>query len=244
MTLCFTADLHLADTEPRKSEQFLSLLEHAPQYEHLYILGDLFEFWLGDDVILPIQRRVMDALSDAVSRGATISIQRGNRDFLLGDHFAQQTGVHLIDDPFILERHGRRLLLMHGDLLCQDDRDYQQLRTTLRNPQWIAEFLDRPIETRIEIAQGLRSQSRQQTGKKSTQVMDVSPSAVVDYLIRHHAYCLIHGHIHHQGLHTLSLPNGEQAERWVLGEWGVNGGPLIIEEDGVLRFSVWPSTNI
>ncbi len=239
MGTCFIADLHLSDSEPRKTGPFLRLLERAPEFEHLYILGDLFEFWLGDDAILPGQQTIVEAMAEAVTNGAKISIQPGNRDFLMGSQLESLAGITLIDDPHTIELHGQRLLLMHGDLLCQDDLAYQQLREQLRNPAWMEEFLQRPIPERIEMAKGLREQSRSETGQKSSDVMDVTSESVSEYLNESGARHLIHGHIHRQEHHTVTLDGAGEAERWVLGEWSVNGGPLLIADSNGLRFEAW-----
>ncbi len=209
----FISDLHLdAATRPDKVQLFLQLLQAAPQRAGaLYILGDLFEVWAGDDD--PTAPGIIDALAQATRQGLNIHFMCGNRDLLVGRRFAQQTGVTRLPDPTVLELHGTRILLMHGDTLCTSDYAYQGYRyiANLRLVQ--SAFLALPLRLRQRATRGLRKGMR-----RPGRIVDVEPRAVLRALRRHQACTLIHGHTHLQGSHILTL-DGVPAARYVLGDW-------------------------
>jgi UDP-2,3-diacylglucosamine hydrolase len=204
----------------------------------LYILGDLFEAWIGDDNDDPHDVRVIAALRATVQRGIPVWIMHGNRDFLLGERFASATGCTLLADPARIELGDEPTLLTHGDILCTDDHEYQQFRTMVRNPEWQRQFLAKPLAERRAIAAGLRETSRQRTGEKAAEIMDVNPQAVLDTLRTHGVRRLIHGHTHRPAVHELEL-DGRPAQRIVLGDWYAQGSVLYVE-DGVLRLESLP----
>ncbi|MDT3669848.1 MAG: UDP-2,3-diacylglucosamine diphosphatase [Aromatoleum sp.] len=223
----FISDLHLSDAQPATLRVFLSFLRGpARSAEALYILGDLFEYWAGDDDRdAPLHRTVQDALTDLSRAGVSIYFLAGNRDFLVGDAFAHAAQIELLPDPTLIEIAGQRVLLTHGDALCTDDQAYQAYRKQVRDPAWQSAFLGRPLGERKQIIESLREQSEAAKQVKATEIMDVNPSAVAA-LLREHAYpALLHGHTHRPAHHRLQV-DGRDCERWVLEDWH-NDAPYI-----------------
>jgi UDP-2,3-diacylglucosamine hydrolase len=226
MTTLFVSDLHLDAARPEITNQFLHFLEgRARKAEALYILGDLFEFWIGDDDPDPDKQRVVAALSTLTSSGVPCRFMHGNRDFLVGTKFAAQTGVEILADGTVVELAGRRVLLMHGDLLCTDDRSYQRLRRILRNPlvQWLFRRLS--LERRERLADRIRQGSREHTTSAHATIMDVNDDAVRAAFAQHSVDTLIHGHTHRPGVHRYTVP-GDTWTRIVLGDWHKQGSVL------------------
>jgi len=216
VTTLFISDLHLSKEQPDILRLFLSFLGGpATSADALYILGDLFEAWLGDDLVLPEYQPALDALRQLTASGVPVHVMHGNRDFLLGEKFATATGCKLLGDPTVIDLYGTPALLMHGDLLCSDDIAYQQLRKQLRNEQWIKQFLTFTPQERIAFAQKLRQQSKAETSYKSEAIMDVNATTVSDYMKQYAVTRLIHGHTHRPALHE----HGDGSERYVLGDW-------------------------
>lgn len=216
MTTLFISDLHLSKEQPEILRLFLSFLAGpAAKADALYILGDLFEAWLGDDLILPEYQPALDALRKLTNSGVRAYVMHGNRDFLLGQQFAAATGCTMLDDPTVIDLYGSPTLLMHGDLLCSDDVAYQQLRKQLRDEKWIAQFLAMPVQERIAFAQKLRQQSKQETSYKSEAIMDVNDVTVNDFMKQSGVSRIIHGHTHRPALHELA----GSKRRYVLGDW-------------------------
>lgn len=229
MTTLFISDLHLQGEQTPAAALFSRFLAGpARMASALYILGDLFEAWLGDDLVLPEYQATLQKLRTLGDQGVPVYLQHGNRDFLLGDDFARLTGCTLLPDPFVLDLYGTPTLLMHGDLLCTDDRAYQQMRRQIRAPEWIAGFLDKTAEDRIAFARQLRTTSREATGQKADYEMDVNHDTVAAYQQQHHIHRLIHGHTHKPGRHP--LPAG--GERIVLGAWEASGSVLTCNAQG------------
>lgn len=233
----FISDLHLAAERPSANEQFFRFLsEEAPGAEALCVLGDLFEYWIGDDDLAdaasdPLAREVVQAFRMLGRSGVTVHVMHGNRDFLMGSGFAQAAGVRLLDDPSVLRIAGVRTVLMHGDTLCTDDHDYQQWRRTARSAEWQRKFLAAPLpERRAQMLQ-LRERSRQVIAEKPAEIMDVNEHAVRDAFRRHGVRRLIHGHTHRAAYHELEV-NGARCERWVLPDWYGGGGYLSVDEMG------------
>ena len=223
----FISDLHLSDAQPDTLRVFMSFLRGpARSAEALYILGDLFEYWAGDDDLdAPLRRTVRDALTDLSRAGGSIFFLAGNRDFLLGNAFAQAARIELLPDPTLIEIAGQAVLLTHGDTLCTDDHAYQAYRKQVRDPAWQSAFLARPLAERKQIIEGLRQQSEAAKQVKATAIMDVNPSAVAA-LLREYAYpVLLHGHTHRPAHHRLRV-DGRDCERWVLEDWH-NDAPYI-----------------
>ncbi|WP_332672390.1 UDP-2,3-diacylglucosamine diphosphatase [Aromatoleum sp.] len=223
----FISDLHLSEAQPQALRVFLSFLRGpARSAEALYILGDLFEYWAGDDDLdAPLNRTVRDALADLAAAGVPVYFLAGNRDFLLGEAFARAAQIELLPDPTLIEIAGQRVLLTHGDALCTDDQAYQAYRKQVRDPAWQSAFLNRPLAERKQIIEELRQQSEAAKQVKATEIMDVNPSAV-EALLRKHAYpALLHGHTHRPAHHVLRI-DGRHCERWVLEDWH-NDAPYI-----------------
>ena len=232
-TTLFISDLHLDDARPRTNELFLAFMAGpATRAEALYILGDLFEFWIGDDAIdLPLNRMVVDALAALSRRGTRLHFMHGNRDFLVRDGFAAATGATLLADPTEVDLYGRHTLLMHGDTLCTDDVAYQKFRAQVHDPAQQAAFLARTMAERDAFVRGVRSQSDAAKAGKSEEIMDVAPRAVEE-MLRQHAYpTLIHGHTHRPATHVLEV-DGHRCERWVLTDWYESGGYLEVTPAG------------
>jgi len=216
VTTLFISDLHLSKEQPEILRLFLSFLEGpAANADALYILGDLFEAWLGDDLVLPEYQPALDSLRQLTARGVPVYIMHGNRDFLLGQQFAATTGCALIDDPTVIDLYGTPTLLMHGDLLCSDDVAYQQLRKQLRDKKWIGQFLSLPAQERVAFAQKLRQQSKEETSYKDDAMMDANSATVDEYMNQYGVTRLIHGHTHRPAVHEL----GDGKKRYVLGDW-------------------------
>lgn len=226
-TTLFISDLHLSDAVPETVARFTRFCEQqAAEADVLYILGDLFDSWIGDDDNNPPAPMVRDALRALVDGGTAVYIQHGNRDFLIGETFCEQTGAKPLAEEATINLYGRQALLMHGDTLCTDDIAYQQARLMLRNPALIADFLSKSLAERAAIAAGYRKQSGEATSLLADDIMDVNASAVTEAMQRNQAHCLIHGHTHRVGRHPLSI-NGQQAERLVLGEWHPDRGSCL-----------------
>jgi UDP-2,3-diacylglucosamine hydrolase len=206
--------------------------EVVPGADALYILGDLFEYWVGDDgLALEFPRHVADDLRKASSQ-VPVRFMHGNRDFLVAQEFSRDTGVQLIEDPTTIDLYGRKTLLMHGDTLCTDDKEYQAFRAQVRNPAWQRAALSRPIAERIAMAKGLRADSEGAKSAKSMEIMDVSPAAVEKAFADSGCELLIHGHTHRPGHHRY-IVDGMPRERWVLPEWYGPGGYLEASPEGL-----------
>jgi UDP-2,3-diacylglucosamine hydrolase len=223
----FVSDLHLSEDRPEANETFFSFIEEkAAKADALYILGDLFEYWVGDDDLSePFNSVIAGFLQRLSAGGVALYVMHGNRDFLFGRQFAEQTGARLLADPTTLELGGVKTLLMHGDTLCTDDADYQRWRQASRSPDWQQDFATKPLAERRRMARELRVQSGKAIKAKPEEIMDVTQSAVREALHRHGASRLIHGHTHRPGHHELEL-DGRRCERWVLPDWYGRGGYL------------------
>ncbi len=228
MSTLFISDLHLSAERPAIGGLFLKFLaEQAPQAEALYILGDLFEAWLGDDLIPPAVEPILDALRTLSENGIPVYVMHGNRDFLLGTRFAELSGATLLDDPTLVDLYGTPTLLLHGDLLCTDDLPYHEMRKMLRNPEWIREFLSKGAEERIAFAKSLRERSKKETGEKDEAIMDVNANTVTAYAERFRVSRIIHGHTHRPAIHREG-----GLERCVMGDWYEQGSVLRCDPDG------------
>ncbi|MGH8220042.1 MAG: UDP-2,3-diacylglucosamine diphosphatase [Steroidobacteraceae bacterium] len=229
MARLFVSDLHLDAASPRSIEQFVSFLGcEALRCEALYILGDLFEAWLGDDDPEPERARVCDALRALTGSGVPCFVLHGNRDFLLGTQFGRRTGCVLLPDPVITELDGERVLLTHGDALCTGDHAYQELRSIVRDALWQQRFLALPLAVRARLADRARAGSRAHTSRTVTRIMDVDPGAVAAAHRATRARRIIHGHTHRPGIHE-SMLDGAPVYRIVLGAWYEQGSVLVAE---------------
>jgi len=240
MTTLFISDLHLDASRPAITGLFLAFLrEEALHADALYILGDLFEAWIGDDTPSTAADEVALALHAVHAAGVPVYFIRGNRDFLVGEHYAHRAGMHILPDPSVIDLYGTPVLLQHGDLLCTDDLPYQQFRAQTRDPAFQAQFLAQPLAARIAFAQKAReaSQSRQvaMKGDDAAQfetVTDVAPAEVAATFARYGVRTMIHGHTHRPALHTLEV-EGRPCRRVVLGDWYTQGSVLRVTPDGM-----------
>ncbi|MDA8360727.1 MAG: UDP-2,3-diacylglucosamine diphosphatase [Gammaproteobacteria bacterium] len=237
MAQAFIADLHLTMERPEAVALFETLLVAAVgRIDHLYILGDLFEYWIGDDGGRePEFAPVLAALKNATARGLPISVMHGNRDFLLSEGFAGMTGCQLLPDPYRLDLFGTPTLLSHGDALCTDDIAYMAMRRQFRDPRWQAQVLARGIPERMAMARALRAESGTATGSKTETIMDVNADAVRALLRQHGLQRLIHGHTHRPGHYHLGSTDGT-LERVVVGDW-YEGSSLLVAGPGGLRLT-------
>lgn len=230
----FISDLHLCASRPAITEAFLHFLSvDAPQAESLYILGDLFEYWAGDDdLTAPHHEEIITALSALQRQDTKLYLMHGNRDFLIGEAFCKASNATLLTDPTMVHIQGKQLLLSHGDALCTDDTDYQNLRLQFRNSDWQATFLSQPLETRKAIIKDIRLQSEQEKSKKTMLIMDVNSDAVAT-LLRDQSYppTFIHGHTHRPNKHVLEI-DGHTITRRVLGDWYEQGSYLVLDKHG------------
>ncbi|WP_278497223.1 UDP-2,3-diacylglucosamine diphosphatase [Pantoea vagans] len=226
----FIADLHLCQEEPAITAGFLHFLQReAPHCDALYILGDLFEAWIGDDDPNPLHQQIARALR---ALPVPVYFIHGNRDFLIGRRFARASGMTLLPEEQVLTLYGHRLLIMHGDTLCTDDAGYLRFRTKVHNP-WIQRlFLVLPLWIRKRIAARMRADSKQANQHKSQTIMDVNQDAVAAAMLRQQVPMLIHGHTHRPAIHTLSL-KGETAQRAVLGAWHSRGSMIQLDASGI-----------
>ncbi len=229
----FISDLHLSPDTTAANDSLLKFLrENAPSADALYVLGDLFEYWIGDDALeQPFEREIAAAFRALSDAGVPVYFMHGNRDFLIGRRFARASGMKILRDPALVDLYGTPTLLMHGDTLCTDDIEYLKFRKKARNPlvQWL--FLAKPISRRIEIARDMRARSEQAKSGKAQFIMDVTANGVEDALRRHSYPRLIHGHTHRPARHEHAL-DGHVCERWVLSDWYEHGSYLECDRSG------------
>lgn len=226
------SDLHLEEERPDITRAFLRFLrERAIEAEALYILGDFFEVWIGDDGMTPFQHEIAAALRQLSEAGTRIFLMHGNRDFLIGQAFCREAGCTLLSDPSLVTLEGERVLLMHGDSLCTADQSYMRMRRLLRNPLSLFILRHLPLRKRQQLARKLRNESRMQTRMKAAEITDVTPAEVERVMHEHGVRTLIHGHTHRPATHVLAL-NGQAARRIVLGDWDRQGWALQVDRNG------------
>ncbi|MBN9422364.1 MAG: UDP-2,3-diacylglucosamine diphosphatase [Candidatus Accumulibacter sp. 66-26] len=229
--ILFVSDLHLSAQAPGVTRLFLDFLAgRARAAAELYVLGDLFEAWPGDDCIDDPDDRynagIVAALRELSDAGVALSVMRGNRDFLLGDDFATRSGARLLPDPYVLSLPAWQFVLAHGDALCTDDREYQTFRLQVRDPAWRAAFLAKPLAERKAIAAALRQQSENSKRDKAQYQMDLNAGATEDFLREHGYATFIHGHTHRPATHD-HIVDGIHVERWVLADWHDDRGECL-----------------
>ncbi len=239
MATLFISDLHLCAQRPVVIGLFLDFLrQRAARAEALYILGDLFEYWIGDDAINDAEfASIVDALHTLTQGGTPAFIMHGNRDFLIGTDFEKASGCHLLPDPTLIDLYGERVLLMHGDTLCTDDVAYLDFRRVVRDPQWIAGFLSKTVDERNAVVRNLRETSKAAMAEKKPEIMDVNTETVTTIMRQHGVHHLIHGHTHRPAQHDLQL-NGQTARRSVLGDWYEQGSVLVCDARGCVLESL------
>jgi UDP-2,3-diacylglucosamine hydrolase len=234
MTTLFISDLHLDAERPEITELFGKFIEQeAREAQAFYILGDLFEAWVGDDDPSDTGTFVASRLKALTDRGVSVYFIRGNRDFLLGDTYARRAGMTILPDPAVIMLHGTPTLIGHGDLLCADDVAYQQFRAHTRDPRWQAQFLTQPLSTRLAFAGQARAASQTryvelQAAGLSETITDVSPTAVTTTFSRYGIHRMIHGHTHRPAIHA----EGNDCTRIVLGDWYHQGSVLRVDAEG------------
>ncbi len=245
MRALFISDLHLSEERPAANERFFEFIEkEARGADELYVLGDLFEYWIGDDDLDHPFNAIIAGFLRSCSK--KLYIMHGNRDFLVGERFCRETGATLLDDPTVADLGGGRVLLMHGDTLCTDDHDYQAWRRQARSTHFQQQFLAKTVPERKAAVMGLREKSKAVISAKPAEIMDVNAGAVADAFRRHGVSKLIHGHTHRPGHHTTEV-DGRRCERWVLPDWYGRGGYLALDGRGarlvrflrILRFERW-----
>lgn len=237
MHTLFISDLHLDEARPAATELLLRFLGGpARSADGLYILGDLFEYWLGDDCPTPAGIKVAEGLSELKQDGVPVCFLHGNRDFLIGAGYAELAGMELLEEEVVIDLHGRPTLLLHGDTLCTDDVAYQQIRSMLRNPDWQREFLGKTPDERVRMALEARELSADHKSGVSMEIMDVNEAAVIEAFNRHGVNRMIHGHTHRPSVHQYALED-QAAERIVLADWYDSGTALRVDAQGteVLR---------
>jgi UDP-2,3-diacylglucosamine hydrolase len=236
----FLSDLHLDASRPQITRLFLHVLDTLGRNaDAVYILGDLFDIWHGDDDDSHVGYAVMDGLGHCVASGTPVHLLHGNRDFLIGEQFAARTGCRLLGDPARINLYGTPVLLMHGDILCTDDADYQAFRCAVRDPRWQQSFLQQSLQARRDIAQSLRSKSRAKTTEKPESIRDVNPDTVARFMTDHGVQQLIHGHTHRPGIHEFDIA-GKPARRMVLGDWYRQGSVLECTSHGCRLRNIVP----
>jgi UDP-2,3-diacylglucosamine hydrolase len=228
----FISDLHLDENHPEIADIFLKFLQqHANPAHTLYILGDFFEVWIGDDDLSPFNQKIMSALHDATRQGLSIHVMHGNRDFLLGKRFMRATGCSLLPDEIVIDIAGSPTLLMHGDSLCTADTAYLKFRKKSRLWFFQQLFLLKSLEKRKQIAANMRESSKAHTSTAPQDIMDVTQAEVERVMQKHHVQHLIHGHTHRPAVHPFTL-NNRPATRTVLDAWHQQGHVLVCDETG------------
>ena len=226
MKLGFISDLHLSENTPFVTEGFFEFLKTAAQeLSHLYILGDLFEAWVGDDDNSELATGVMQKLNHATRNGLEIFFIHGNRDFLCGQKFAEQSNLTLLPDPFFLNFFDLKIALSHGDSFCTEDLEYMRFKKEVRSQEWQQEFLQKPLSDRLNIASNMRDASQKNNSNKDISIMDVTPNAIQEFFAEHRIDLLIHGHTHRPNTHQIN-----SGTRIVLGDWHKTGWCLMLDE--------------
>ncbi|MCP1727092.1 UDP-2,3-diacylglucosamine hydrolase [Natronospira proteinivora] len=232
MTTLFISDLHLHESRPEITKLFLDFLAgEARDAKALYILGDLFEAWIGDDAPTEHDREVITGMAALTRAGVPGYFMRGNRDFLIGERFGRETGFQILPDPTVIQLRNEPVLLMHGDFLCLDDEEYMAFQQVVRSEAWQADFLSKSIEERIEFAKRARAESAARGQEKSMDIMDVNKEAVSRAMQEAGVRRFIHGHTHRPAIHEFQLA-GEPAQRIVLGDWYEQGSVLRVNQEG------------
>lgn len=230
MTIAFISDLHLSADRPASIALFKDFMRKSVALDELYILGDFFDYWVGDDCTEALGfQSVEDVIKQTVDQGTPVTFMAGNRDFLVGNGFSARTGVKLMPDETVIQIKGKRVLLAHGDVYCTDDIEHMSARNTLFSQEWQRDFLNKTLDQRLAFAQSLRQQSEEAKKTKSMEIMDVNQTAVIDALERNTADLLIHGHTHRPYVHRV-IVNNQERRRYVLGDWYEDSSVLYAAE--------------
>ena len=226
MATYFISDLHLERIESSITNIFTEFLDDLNQNDSLYILGDLFESWIGDDNVTELSQYISDQLLSLSGRNISVAIMHGNRDFLIGEDFCKASSIELINDPRIIEIDTKKVMLTHGDELCTDDKEYQAFRSVVRNPLWQKDFLNFPISKREKIAGEAKDASKDSKENKAMEIMDVNTDAVLKAFNDHPVEIMIHGHTHRPNIHEISNEE-RKLTRYVLGDWSKNSAIIL-----------------
>jgi len=226
MATYFISDLHLERIEASITNIFTEFLDDLNQNDSLYILGDLFESWIGDDNVTELSQYISDRLLSLSERNISVAIMHGNRDFLIGEDFCKASSIELINDPRIIEIDTKKVMLTHGDELCTDDKEYQAFRSVVRNPLWQKDFLNFPISKREKIAGEAKDASKDSKENKAMEIMDVNTDAVLKAFNDHPVEIMIHGHTHRPNIHEISNEE-RKLTRYVLGDWSKNSAIIL-----------------
>ena len=226
MATYFISDLHLERIESPITNIFTAFLDDLNQNDSLYILGDLFESWIGDDNVSELSQYISDRLLMLSERNISVAIMHGNRDFLIGEDFCKASSIELINDPRIIEIDTKKVMLTHGDELCTDDKEYQAFRSVVRNPLWQKDFLNFPISKREKIAGEAKDASKDSKENKAMEIMDVNTDAVLKAFSDQNIEIMIHGHTHRPNIHKVSN-EGKNLTRYVLGDWSKNSAIIL-----------------
>lgn len=233
--ILFISDLHLSWEKPEITQRFLDFLDNrAIKAKELFILGDLFDAWVGDDDFSPPNPKIRKSLKYLSEAGVKIYFQQGNRDFLLGKRFCEETGIVLLDDPYVIDLFGVPTLLMHGDLLCTDDLPYQAFRRKSRSSEWQQNVLSKPLLVRLLVARWYRIRSYFHKRQKTVEIMDVNQATVADTMAAYNCQRLIHGHTHRPAIHDFMLA-GKPAQRYVLAAWTKDMGEAMVWDENGYR---------
>ena len=226
MATYFISDLHLERIESSITNIFTEFLDDLNQNDSLYILGDLFESWIGDDNVTELSQYISDRLLSLSERNISVAIMHGNRDFLIGEDFCKASSIELINDPRIIEIDTKKVMLTHGDELCTDDKEYQAFRSVVRNPLWQKDFLNFPISKREKIAGEAKDASKDSKENKAMEIMDVNTDAVLKTFNDHPIEIMVHGHTHRPNIHKISNED-RKLTRYVLGDWSKNSAIIL-----------------
>ena len=226
MATYFISDLHLERIESPITNILTAFLDDLNQNDSLYILGDLFESWIGDDNVSELSQYISDRLLMLSERDISVAIMHGNRDFLIGEDFCKASSIELINDPRIIEIDTKKVMLTHGDELCTDDKEYQAFRSVVRNPLWQKDFLNFPISKREKIAGEAKDASKDSKENKAMEIMDVNTDAVLKAFNDQNIEIMIHGHTHRPNIHKVSN-EGKNLTRYVLGDWSKNSAIIL-----------------
>lgn len=233
MSSLFISDLHLSANSAVQLTQYQQLLAtHAGKLDSLYILGDFFDFWIGDDAATDLHRMAVEPIRQLASLGTKIFFAHGNRDFSIGEAFLDYMQATLMSTPTVHTLYGQKILLLHGDELCTDDVEYQKLRTQIRNPQFIEMMMSKSIEERLIYARDLRAKSKMESASKAEDIMDVNQHTVTQHFEQYDTQIMIHGHTHRPAIHKLHNNAGEELQRIVLGDWQDQPSYLLMDENG------------
>ncbi len=239
MNILFISDLHLDPSRPQITEIFLRFLAGpARRAGQLYILGDLFESWIGDDHVTPLSDAVANGLATLAKSGTKVFFMAGNRDFLLGEAYAARAQMLLLTEPTVINLSDQSALLVHGDAQCTDDVEYQKFRARVRDSDWQQHFLAQRIDQRLAFAEQAREGSKAHTTNSTASIMDVNATAIDQLMTEHQVQLLIHGHTHRPAQHKLTLSNGQRARRVVLADWYQRGSALCFDQEGASVLSL------